>query len=359
MMLYKLLQQIDRQRFDCRVISISGDGPVGEKIRRLEIPVLTLGMQASAPNPVLFFRLFRWLKDEKTDIIQTWMYHADFLGGLAGWLNRIPVVWGIRNATLHVQSKRRTEYVVRICAGLSAFIPVRIISCSQKAEEIHITLGYNKNKFKTIPNGFDLTHYAPNETARKELRKHLKLDEKTILVGHVARFDPQKDHTTLIEAARLIHQEKPDVRFVLCGDGINWQNDILTHQIDINGLHDVFYLLGRRDDIPFVMAALDMLVSSSQGEAFPNVLGEAMACGVPCVTTDAGDSGLIVGECGYIVPVSDPQALADGMKKMLNLPGEERQRLGVAARQRVMQKFNLPEIVKQYEQVYNEIISRS
>jgi glycosyltransferase involved in cell wall biosynthesis len=360
LMLYRLLQRMDRERFECKVISLSNSGVVGEKIKTLGIAVEGLGMQAQAPNPLLVIKLMAWLNRERPDLVQTWLYHADLLGGLAAWVNFIPVVWGIRNGTLPGDKNPRTALIVKVCARLSQFIPRKIISCSQRAEDIHVALGYNQSRFKIIPNGFDLSRFHPDPQARLRFRQELGIGEKALLVGHVARFDLQKDHQTLIKAAELLKDRRPDVHFVLCGDGVTWQNDTLVNWIESAGLRSYFHLLGRREDIPEIMAGLDLLVSSSSyGEAFPNVLGEAMSCGIACVATDMGDSAYIVGETGYITPPGEPALLANQMAALLSLPKLQREQMGILARQRVMDYFNLPDIVRQYEIFYSEMIKRA
>ena len=356
MMLYHLLQQIDRQLFDCAVISLMDAGDLGEKISALDIPVLTLGMNNKKPNPLLLIRLIQWLHQSHPDLVQTWMYHADLLGGSAAWVNHIPVVWGIHNATLHVKSKPRTNFVVKICAVLSHFIPSQIISCSYIGKDIHITQGYQASKFKVIPNGFDVIQFSPDPDAHSRLCHELGVDETTPIIGQIARFDPQKDHQNLIKAARLLKDQMPDARFVLCGEAITWNNKVLANWIDAAGLRPSFYLLGRREDISSIIAGLDLLVSSSIGEAFPVVLGEAMACGVLCVATDVGDSAYIVGETGSIVPPENPQLLAQGMQKILSLSTQQRHQLGLFARERMIKQFNLPDIVEIYQNTYTSIL---
>ena len=168
----------------------------------------------------------------------------------------------------------------------------------------------------------------------------------------VGRFDPFKDIRGFIETAGLLRQQFPQARFVLCGNGIEWENAELVSWIKAAGIGSVSHLLGRRDDIPRIMATLDIAVSSSIGEGFSNVIGEAMACGVPCVVTDVGDSAMIVGDTGRVVPRRDPKALAKACEQLLEMEPERRTELGSLARDRILTNFRLPNIIRRYEQFY-------
>jgi glycosyltransferase involved in cell wall biosynthesis len=173
----------------------------------------------------------------------------------------------------------------------------------------------------------------------------------------VARYNPQKDHVNFIRAARIYHQTSPQTHFILCGEGLTWENIPITAEIDAAELRSHFHLLGRRDDMPSVFSALNLhVLSSAYGEAFPNVLGEAMACGVPCVATDVGDSSFLIGDTGMVVPPKDPQALADAWDRLLHLSAEERLSLGERARQRVQQLFSIVQIAHRYEDLYDQIL---
>jgi glycosyltransferase involved in cell wall biosynthesis len=357
MMLYRLLKHIDPTRFENRVISLIPAGVVGDKIRALGIPVCSLDMRSGHPSISAVFRLVGLLRREKPGLLHTWMYHADLIGGLAGFLTHTPVIWAIHNSSPDsVAVKNNTLRVVRLNAHLSGWLPLQIVSCSDAARKAHINIGYNPDKFIVIPNGFDLDLFHPDPAARISLRRELELSPDTLLIGLVARFDPIKDHQTFIQAARQFSLLYPQTHFLLCGEGISWQNVILAGWIESAGIRANCHLLGRRDDIPRVMAGLDINTLSSIGEAFPNVLSEAMACGVPCVTTDVGDAAEIVGDTGIVVPPGEPQALARGWEHIVNLTTEERIRLGEKARERIHSRYQIQQIVEQYESLYMKIV---
>jgi len=358
-MLCKLLSRIDHGRYDLQVISLTDIGPVGREIGKLGIPVRALGMERGIPSPLLLLRLARWLRSASPDIVQTWMYHADLVGGLAAKLaGGIPVIWGVRQSQLDPsKSKKTTIWTARACAALSASVPERIVCCSHVAADVHRDLGYAADKLRVIPNGFDLVRFSPDPALRASVRQELGIALDVHVVGMVARFDPQKDFPTLIEAARRLNERKPRARFVLCGKQVTPDNAELTARIAAAGQSECFHLLGERHDVERLLTAFDVCcLSSAFGEGFPNVLGEAMACQVPCVATDVGDSAHIIGDTGVTVPPSDIPALAEALGRLLRLSQEERARLGKAARARVAATFELDVVTRQFEALYLDVL---
>ena len=361
MMLYRLMSRLDRTKFKPQVVSMMELGPASEKIRALGIPVRSLGMSQGMPNPLALLKLVRWLQYDKPDVIQTWMYHADLLGSLAAKLaGNIAVSWNIRHSDLsRNESKKLTRFTARLCAQLSCWAPRKIVCCSESARDVHAALGYASDKMVVIPNGYDLDTCKPDLFARRSVRMELGISETAPIIGLVARFDPQKDHRTFVRAAGLLHRDRPDVHFILCGDQITDQNIDLMKWINDADIQDRCRLLGYRDDIPRINAAFDVASLSSSTEAFPNVVAEAMSCGIPCVVTDVGDAALIVGETGLVVPRRDPTMLADAWRTMLNMDQETRIQLGLVARQRVMENYNLSKIVSCYEHLFEELACQS
>lgn len=359
MMLLKLLKNLDRSRFEPMVISMMGIADIGPRIAALEIPVYSLGMQRGLlPNPIIFFRLVRLLRRLRPNIVHTWMYHSDLIGGLAARLAACSnVIWGIRHSDLSKnKNKSSTLLVVKMCTWLSRYLPVKILSCSMRAKDIHAAVGYQVDKLHVIPNGFELDRFAPDSSARVSVRKELGLKEDTDLVGLIARYDEQKNHLGFVESVAAVAMQLPEVHFVLVGQDVDEKNSVLQDAIKKNRLQGRIHMLGRRDDVPRLMAALDVLASSSHGEAFPNVLGEAMACGVPCVVTDVGDSAEIVADTGRVVPAGDMAGLARELVAVLQLPAADRVVLGVEARERVAANYEIAHVTRLYEAFYDRVL---
>jgi len=356
-MLQKLVLGCDRSRFEHEVIALTAVGTIGRRLADSGVTVRDLGMSPGRPNPRAFARLALWVRAARPDIVQTWMYHADLLGGVAARaVCRAPVIWGIRGSFDPVKSKRNMIWTARACALLSARIPQKIVSCSTDLADKHVRIGYHPQRMRVIPNGFDTFAYRPDHLARAAVRSELRIPLDAPLIGHLARWDPQKDHVGFVEAAVRVTQQRSDVHIIMCGTGVDDSNGAIAELIRRAGAHRRFHLLGCREDMPQIISALDLLVSSSiYGEGFPNVLGEAMACAVPCVTTDVGDSAIVVGATGRVTPPHNPDALSAAIAAMLALDPAEREALGHAARRRVEEHFALDRVVDQFAALYDEV----
>lgn len=358
-MLLKLLQGLDRRRFTPEVISLTSLGEIGPRLQAMGIPVWALGMRPGRPDARCFWALVRHLRQSAPDVVHTWMYHADLLGGLAARLAGVrALAWGIRHSNLAPKyNKRTTLLVVKGCALLSRWVPRHILTCSERARSVHVAAGYHADKMVLIANGFDLTRFVPDVEARFSVRAELGLPPDTPLVGVVARDDPQKNHLGFLQAAAAVQSAMPQCHFVLAGQGIDASHPAIGQAIAQAGLQNHVHLLGRREDVPRLMAALDVLASPSHGEAFPNVLGEAMACEVPCVVTDVGDSAEIVGDTGRVVAAADMGDMALQLLAVLKMPPEQRHALGGRARARVQERYELGDVTRRYEDFYNRLLS--
>jgi len=358
-MLLKLLERLDCQRFEPFVISLTPHSDLEANITRLGIPVSCLAMRGRPFDVRYFFELVFLLKRLQPDIVHTWMYHADLIGGVAARLAGIKTLgWCIRNGNLDVaKTKFMTRVIVKFCALISHWLPSSILSCSEEARLIHVANGYAANKIVVVPNGFDLTSFKPDEAARALVRNELGLNPDTPLVGLIGRYDPQKNHSGFLKAANKLLHQIPNAHFLLVGKGVDYLNSDLVQAAKLEGVFENSHFLGLRHDIPHLMASLDVFVSaSSYGEAFPNVLGEAMSCGVPCAVTDTGDAAYIVADTGRVVAVGDMDGLANAIKQLLELSFKEKQILGERARSRVADHFEIGQIVRQYEGFYQQLL---
>ncbi|MEP0854541.1 glycosyltransferase [Trichocoleus sp. DQ-U1] len=359
MMLYKLLSRLERERFDPVVVSLRERGTLGDRIESLGSPVYTIDMKPGIPTLASIWRLIRTARQLKPDLIQGWMYHGNLAAQLAGITapQPVPVIWNIRQSLYSLDSEKAgTAAVIKLLAKLSSY-PAQIIYNSKNSAIHHEELGYKADKTKIIPNGFDTDLFAPSTTARNSLRSELGIAEKVFLIGLIGRYHPQKDHANFLQAAAILFQTSPDIHFVLAGTGITRENIALQDVIKTLGLTERIHLLGERDDMARLTAALDIASSSSYSEAFPNVIGEAMSCGVPCVVTDVGDSAWMVGDTGRVVPARDPQALANAWKELIALGSMGRETLGHLARTRIIEYSSLDSVVAQYEELYEIVLT--
>lgn len=356
MMLLKILKNLNKNLYQPSVISLTTLGDLGQSIINIGIPVYAVGLTKSLNLPFKILKMFWLLNQIRPSIVHSWMYHADLIGGLLAYILRVKfIVWCLRNSGLSKnRNKRSTQLIVKFCSYLSHIIPDRIVSCSKVAVFNHESLGYSSEKFTVIPNCFNLNEFKPDSSYKSVLCKELNIPNTCKFVGIVGRYDPQKNHIGFLESAFYVVQNHPKVQFVLVGSGIDHNNKSLMSKIYELGLHDHCHLLGLRKDIAKIMTSFDVLVSSSSwGEGFPNVVGEAMSCGVPCVVTDVGDSSFIVGEAGIVVSINDTKALANGINNILYLNIREYNLLCASARSRIEKKFNITKIVQEYESIYS------
>lgn len=358
MMLLKLLSCVDRERWEPSVVTLQDRGTVGAGIEKLDIPVHTLEIAGSLPGPRAVWRLQAHLKRAKPQLIQGWMYHGNLAALVAGLLapGHPPVVWGIRSTVYDFRVDGWiTAAVVRLGAVLSRRAK-RIVYNSRIGASQHAELGYWSAQSLVIPNGFDTTVFSPSSQAGAAFRQRLGIRADAVLIGRVARYHPMKDYDTFLQSAAILSQDNPNTRFVLAGSGVDSTNASLVRQIGALGLENIVHAIGETRPINDMLSALDVACSSSAyGEGFPNVLGEAMSCGVPCVTTDVGDSAWIVGDCGLVVPPRDPQALAVALRTLIDAGTNGRKSMGANARARIVREFSLQNVTKQFEALYDEV----
>lgn len=352
--LYRLLCRDTESRH--LVVSLTDEGKYGPLLREQGIDVHCLRMARGRPSVRAFLRLVRLLRRLRPDLVQTWMYHADLIGGLAARCAGIrPLCWNVRHSTLDPDTtSRATILVARLCAALSGRLPARIICCAQTAADTHRAIGYAADRIVVIPNGYDTERLVPCAEARQAIRAELGVDDGEILIGCVARFHPDKDHATLAEALGWLLSSGHRWRCLLVGEGMAEQNAQLWSILQRNHVTSRCILLGKRSDIPRLMNALDVHVLASSSEGFPNALAEAMACGVPCVATDAGDARQIVGSTGWIVPIRSPQALATALTSAMDeRPSADAWALRKRdARLRIEQAYSLDAMTRTYRELW-------
>lgn len=315
-----------------------------------------LDMRPGRAGPRDVLRLRRMLRREAADVVHAWMYHAHLLTTLAVWGAREPHLWSIHHSLSDVATdKPLTRVVIRLNAWFSSR-PQRILYASRVSASQHEASGFCKARTAVIPNGYDTRTFAPDPEQRASMRASLEIPEDALVIGLVARVHPTKDHATFCTAARHFLDHHPQTVFVLVGDGTSLDNPELAPLIETAGLRSHVRLLGRRADIPAINTAFDIATLSSRGEAFPNAVAEAMACGVPCVATNVGDVPEIVGDTGRVVPPRDPVALSNGWSKLASLDAERRAALGLRARRRIVEHYTSCIRARRYADLYSSLV---
>ncbi|HET59813.1 MAG TPA: glycosyltransferase [Chloroflexi bacterium] len=358
-MLLGVVQHLQKQGIQQDVISLSTNGAIGERLQNLGIKVSALHLPRGRMTVKGWRTLRRLVKESQPDLMQTWLYHADFAGALLRLSGiRCPLVWGVHHSADNWREMKATTRLV-LCANrlLARWLPDAIVCCSESASQSHAALGYPAKKMVIIPNGIDTQRFQPHDQGGERLRNRLGVPAGSLMVGHCGRWIPLKGHRIYVEMAARLRAGFADMHFVMCGEGIDVDNDPLMAWIEENGLSGNVHLMGGQAAMEEIYQGLDLFVSSSLSEAMPLTVMEAMACGVPCVVTDVGDQGTLVAEWGVVVMPGSADALIHGCEQVLGLTCEEQERLGQGARQRIVNDYSLDAAAQKYLTVYQRLLA--
>lgn len=358
-MLYKMVEAAGRYESSetHAVLSLRTPGVFGPKLEGLGVRVYSLDLSPGQLSLGAIFRLARIISELRPDVVHCWMYHAMLAGALVKLFRMaagFELIWNIRNALHHEGAEKKLTNIIIRVAGKLSFVPSRIVYNSYVSREQHSRIGYKEKASVVIPNGFDIEKFHPDASAKNRLCGLLGVPRDALLVGIVGRYHGVKGFKYFVEAAARVREEF-DVRFVMIGGGLTEENDELRLLLDKYCLQDSVKLLGLREDVHRLLPGLTVFVNSSTSEAFANVIGEAMSCGVPCVATDVGDSRRIVGECGIVVQPRDAGRLADGIVSLLRLEQDKRNCLGQCGRKVVVDKYAISTVVGQYSMLYRTV----
>ena len=343
------------------VVSLTSLGVIGESLRNQGVTIHTLDLSPSALNmPIAMWQLVKLIRQYQPEIVQTWMYHADLLGGLSAYLAGYKnIIWGIHHTSLSFSGSSNTVFIMKICAALSRWIPRKIVCVAEAARQAHITAGYLASRMVVIPNGFDFSQFTATQEQISALRLACHFSDSDIVIGCVGRFHADKGQDSFVKAAAIVAQQYSTVKFLLVGRDCDVNNAKLINWLNDAGLQERFVLLGERNDVPVCLAAMDVFCMPSRTEGFPNGLGEAMAMGLPCVATNVGDTAVLTGDTAILVPPQDEKTLAEELLKVITLTENQRKQMGQRAKERVMSEFSMEKARARFESVYQDVISGS
>lgn len=345
------------------VVSLVDEGYHGSQLRRAGIRVHSLHLKDLRKGVGNLLHLPSLIRHREADVVQTWMYHANLIGGLFTRLvSSTPVVWGIHcSAPSSERDSRSTRVAAWLCGRSSHLAPAKVVSCSHEAVSSHVRQGYDASKFVVVHNGVDCNELQPQAALRAQLRADLHIGSDEFVIGAVARWHVVKGHQFLLRAlAELPPDPSRRWRLLLVGTGMDAENAELARLIARFGLRDRVCLLGPRRDIPQIMNAIDVLALPSLGEGFPNVVAEAMACGTPCVASDVGDTALIVGDCGWVTRAKDVPALRSAIEhaRSEHQKTESWANRRDACRRRIEDRFSLETMIENYNTVWESVRER-
>jgi glycosyltransferase involved in cell wall biosynthesis len=329
-----------------RVVTFYPGGPLEEDLLAAGVPVESLGKKGRWDVFRFVLRLVRLIKREAPDVVHGYMHANVLTVPLKVLFPRTCCVWGIRSSDMDLS---RYEWLARLLESiepkLSQFADLIIVN-SRAGRDSAICRGYTAHQMIVIPNGIDVADFYPDRPAGAALRTRWGLTPQDILIGRIGRLDPQKDYPTFFAAAAEFKRRFPDVRFLCMGEGprnIEQELKALAARLDLT---ENLIFSGLRGEMRSVYNALSILTSSSAWEGFPNVVAEALACGVPCVATDVGDTKILVGHPEFVVPPRNPLALANAWEKCLRYHAQWNAQ---EARQRIVTNYNLQNLTRHTE----------
>ena len=339
------------------VISLSGSGYLAQRLRSKGVLVHQLDLRANLSLLKQCFELFRLIRAIKPDLVHTWMYHSNLVGGVIAKLAGIKkIIWSVHAFNLEKgMLKPSTRALIKFLAFFSYFIPSKIICCSQKSLEIHKQLLYKKVKLVFIPNGVDPSFFSFSEVGRETIRKELDIADNKILVGCIGRFDVQKNQLGFLKTITHIQNLGMEYHFVFVGRGNDRQNQEIQKIVNTSNLDKNITLLGERDDISNILSALDIFAMPSKGEAFPVSLCEAMACEVPCLATNVGDVQFILGDILQAIDITKFELFPQAILELGSMAPKLRKKLGEKLKKRVLDNFSIDIVAKSHIELYEEI----
>ena len=336
------------------VVVFYSNGPLENELQIAGVPVAVLDKRGRWDVFHFFWRLLQLLRQEKPDVLHGYLSVQNLLSVLIKPIfPSMRIVWGVRASNMDLDCY---DWLFRLVfhgeCFLSRFADLIIVN-SNAGKDYHQQHGFPERKMVVVPNGVDTKRFKPDPDARIRVRREWKISDHEKLIGLVGRIDPMKDHATFLRAAALLLQQRTDVRFVCIGDGpASYKSKLLTLASEL-GIENNLIWAGARNDMTAVYTALDIASSSSLGEGFPNVIGEAMSCGVPCVVTDVGDSAWIVDDTGVVVPPQNPRALADGLELTLQRNNKS---MAVRARKRVEENFGFDQLIEKTQKTLLNLV---
>lgn len=357
-MLARLVKSLQNNAIENTVICLLPAGKVAEQLVDLNVKVVSLNITSALSGISGFFKLISLIKRENPDIIQSWLYHANFLSSAAAFFTSVKnVVWGI-HSNQKVRTKTSTSLLIKAGVWLSRFSPKKIVYVAEASKKVHESLGYNAELSVVIPNGFNVEVFKPDASSRARCRSMLNIEADQLVVGCVGRWHTDKGLDVMLEAIADIQTVYADnIKFVFAGRGCTSDNAEFLSLQQKCPRPEAILALGECDNVPELLNALDIFCLPSRSEAFPLAVGEAMASGLYCIATDVGDVRYLTGDLiDYALP-DDTQSLKTAIFAALGRSAAERNEIAVQLQQRVNELFSQQKTTLSYIGSYRQLLS--
>ena len=358
-MLLKLLAARALGDFEQRVVALLPDGALAARMRATGAAVDELDLLGGVPVIGGTLALARLARAFAPHVVHGWMYHGNLGASVARRAagRRVPLIWGIRQSLASLDGENAYAKAAIRLGRLLSRDPDRILFNSRTSLQQHRDDGFHPRRMEYLPNGFDTERFAPDAAARARVRSEWGAADADTVFGMVARYHPAKNHAGFLRAAGAVAAARPGARFVLAGPGVDADHPELAGLAARLGIAERVRLLGAREDVPSIMAGLDVYVSASTAiEAFSNAIGEALCAGVPCIATAVGDSPTVIGRDGLIVQAGDVDALAGAMVELVDAGPQRRCEIGQRGRERMQAEYGLEAVAGRYAALYRELI---
>lgn len=344
--LVELTNGLKTEKITQKVVALKQGGRLTPILRKSDIEVIEVGFQVRS-----IWKLLLQLRRNRNIIIQTWLYHSDlFASLLIRCFADNPILWGVHNGTVaRERFNWKTWYTMKTCARISHWLPTKIVCCATKSSELHIGLGYRREKFVVINNGIDCDKFSG------KVSHNLPKGEGECWIGMGARLDPVKRYDLFFRVASEVVKVAPNVRFIAFGRGIQEEAPHIVGWKKEYQLKDQVLCLGEVDDVPSTLGMLDIYLSTSDVEAFPLGIAEAMAMGLPCVVTDVGDSAKLLADGGSVAPAGDLDLIVSHLLNLVQMKPAERTAVGLRGKARIRSEYSLDKTAQAYANLYREI----
>lgn len=355
--LTQLVRGLDKKRFDITVLTFYGGGELWDDVASLSnVKLVSLEKKGRWDLVSFWQRLIQQIKVLQPHVIHAYLGVANELALVSGKVAGSKVVWGLRASNMDFSKYDWLQGATfHIGAFFSRWADLIIVN-SSAGQRHYLANRYSKRAMITVSNGINCDKFYPCANLGRQVRNQWGIAQDRVLIGMVARLDPMKDHITFLQAAARLLKQRDDIWFVCVGNGeAGYKQGLMQWVVDL-GIGEHVIWAGSRRDITAVYNSFDIAVLASKTEGFPNVVGEAMACGIPCVATDVGDASVIVGSSKQVVPAQDPEALAEAIVWILNLSDDERKQVGENGRLRIIENFSLQTMVSTTEKALEALV---